>query len=241
MSYNYLDLVNECVRKVNEVELTSSNFSSSVGFYSATKDSVRHTVDEINNKESHWRFNFTTGSQTLVVGQVRYSFPVTQQKIDFDTFRLIFSESLGTDTVFLEQKKYKDYLKYFSDMEYNTSDTIHDKPLYVTETPGTEFLIYPPADKAYTVEFDYYASPAPLSGWDDVPTIPEKYRSVIFNGSMRGVYNFREDEAGYQQAEAAFIQGLKDLKILEINRYVEVTSRMISRDNTGNGGSYYAK
>lgn len=241
MAYNYLDLVNECVRKVNEVELTSSTFSSSVGFYASVKDSVRHTVDEINNKESHWRFNFRTGSQLLTVGQVRYDFPINQQKIDFNTFRIVSNESLNTDTVFLEQKKYKEYLKYFSDVEYNTSDTIHSKPLFVTETPGTEYLIYPPADKAYRVEFDYYAAPTALFKWDDIPTIPSRYRSVIFNGSMRGVYNFREDEVGYQQAEAAFIQGLKDLKILEINRYVEVTSRMISRDNTGNGGSYYAK
>lgn len=241
MAYNYLDLVNECVRKVNEVELTSGNFSTSSGFYSAVKDSVRHTVGEINNKESHYRFNFASGSQLLVVGQLRYALPSNSQRVDYNTFRIRADSALSTDTSYLLQKKYKDYLKYYSDMEYNTSDTIHDKPVFVTETPGSEYLIYPPADKAYTIDFDYYMVPAPLEAFDDVPTIPERYRTVIFNGSMRGVYNFREDEAGYNQAEAAFIQGLKDIKNLEINRYVEVTSRMIPRDNTGNGGARYAE
>ena len=33
MAYNYLDLVNEINRRLNEVELSTTNFLSSKGFY----------------------------------------------------------------------------------------------------------------------------------------------------------------------------------------------------------------
>ena len=38
MAYDYLGLVNDVNRRLNEVELTSSNFASAVGEYSMIKD-----------------------------------------------------------------------------------------------------------------------------------------------------------------------------------------------------------
>ena len=41
MAYNYLGLVNQINRRLNEVELTSSNFSTATGFYGQAKDAAR--------------------------------------------------------------------------------------------------------------------------------------------------------------------------------------------------------
>ena len=38
MAYDFLGLVNDVNKRLNEVELTSSNFGNAVGFYSAAKD-----------------------------------------------------------------------------------------------------------------------------------------------------------------------------------------------------------
>lgn len=49
MAYNYLNLVNEINRRLNEVELTSSNFATASGFYANIKDSVNSSIRDINN------------------------------------------------------------------------------------------------------------------------------------------------------------------------------------------------
>ena len=40
MATTYLDLTNEILRELNEVPLTSSNFSSAVGFQQFVKDAI---------------------------------------------------------------------------------------------------------------------------------------------------------------------------------------------------------
>ena len=37
MAYNFLGLVNEVNRRLNEVELTTSNFAAATGYYSTAK------------------------------------------------------------------------------------------------------------------------------------------------------------------------------------------------------------
>ena len=51
MAYNYLGLVNEVNRRLNEVELTSSNFDTAGGFYSSAKDAVNASLRHINHEE----------------------------------------------------------------------------------------------------------------------------------------------------------------------------------------------
>ena len=47
MAYNFLDLVNVVCKRLNEEELTSTNFSSATGFYSQIKDSVNASIRDI--------------------------------------------------------------------------------------------------------------------------------------------------------------------------------------------------
>ena len=54
MAYDFLGLVNDVNRRLNEVELTSSNFSSATGFYSQIKDSVNSSIRYINQSEFKW-------------------------------------------------------------------------------------------------------------------------------------------------------------------------------------------
>ena len=57
MAYNFLGLVNEVNRRLNEVELTSVNFASAGGFYNTAKDSVNSALRHINHEESNWPWN----------------------------------------------------------------------------------------------------------------------------------------------------------------------------------------
>ena len=40
MAYDFLELVNKINRRLNEVELTSSNFATAKGAYASIKDSI---------------------------------------------------------------------------------------------------------------------------------------------------------------------------------------------------------
>ena len=56
MATTYLQLTNELLREFNEVELTSSNFSSSVGVQSHIKDLVNRAYLDMVNEEPQWPF-----------------------------------------------------------------------------------------------------------------------------------------------------------------------------------------
>ena len=53
----YLDLTNTLIRELNEVELTSSNFSSySLGIQKYIKDAINRAYFDICNAEDKWSF-----------------------------------------------------------------------------------------------------------------------------------------------------------------------------------------
>ena len=47
MATTYLDLSNRTLRELNEVEMTSSNFSSSRGIQTADKDFINKSIHDI--------------------------------------------------------------------------------------------------------------------------------------------------------------------------------------------------
>ena len=75
MSYNYLNLVNDINRRLNEVELSNTTFASATGFYSFAKDSVNASIRHINQEEFEWPWNHVEEIEVLSVGEVRYSVP----------------------------------------------------------------------------------------------------------------------------------------------------------------------
>ena len=54
MASTYLALVNNVLRDVNEVELTSSSFGSSRGIQTSVKDFVNRGITDIINSELNW-------------------------------------------------------------------------------------------------------------------------------------------------------------------------------------------
>ena len=56
MSTSYLDLTNELLRELNEVPLTSGNFTSAIGIQQHVKDSVNRAYFDIINEEPQWPY-----------------------------------------------------------------------------------------------------------------------------------------------------------------------------------------
>jgi len=95
MAETYLTLTNKVLARLNEVELTSSTFSSARGIQTQVKTAINEAVRYINQREFNYPFNHATESKTLTAGVVRYSLPTSTKVVDYNTFRIVADESLG--------------------------------------------------------------------------------------------------------------------------------------------------
>jgi hypothetical protein len=229
MAYDYIGLTNEVNRRLNEVELTSSNFSNATGFYAHIKDAVNASIRDINHTHYEWPFNHVLAEETLTAGTTRYAFPTDASTIDFDTFRIKEDATLGNDTARLGVITYDDYLQRFVDQEYSTDTSNREVPSYVFHAPSLEWGVVPAPDKAYEIAYEYYRIPVDLSSDTDVPSIPERFKQVILDGAMYHAYMFRSNEQAATLAKTKFDEGIKKMRILLINKYVYMQSTAITQ------------
>ena len=233
MAYNFLGLVNDVNRRLNEVELTSSNFEGAIGFYAQAKEAVNSSIRSVNQQEFEWPFNHQTEEQVLTAGTTRYAFPSDTKYLDFDSFRIKQDDSLNNDTQKLKIIAYEEYLNRYIDQEYETSTGARELPRFVFRAQNQEWGVVPSPDKAYTVVFEYYSIPDELSSYDDVPTVPSQFRHVIVDGAMYHAYMFRGDLNSAQLSLQKFNDGLKNMRTIYINRYEYVRSTVINRYSVG--------
>lgn len=229
MSYNYLGLVNDVNRRLNEVELTSVTFPNALGFYSLAKDAVNSALNTINHQEFEWPFNHNTLEEVVTAGTNRYSLPAAAKTADWDTFRIKRDDTLSVETKKLTKISYEEYLERHLDDEYNTATSVRSIPKYVFRTPDNKYGLHPVPDKAYTVVFEYFSLPTQLDLYSDVPTVPEMFRHVIVDGAMYHAHMFRGDNESSQLSLQRFESGLKDMRVIYINRYDYIRSTVVQR------------
>lgn len=224
--YNYLELVNDVNKRLNEVPLTSSNFASATGYYSDVKGYVNSALNRINREEFEWPFNHATQTQQTVVDQSKYAYPLDAKSVAFDTFRLKGDQTLNVTSKRLRIMDYEEYLNNYADYEFNPSD-YHDSPQYIIRNRDLSFTIAPPPDQVYDILYEYYRLPVDLENWDDVPTVPEQFRWVILEGAMYHAYMFR---GGIEEAAVSnqlFQAGIKDMRKIYINRHEYARSTVV--------------
>jgi len=235
MAYNFLGLVNDINRKLNEVELTSANFASANGFYSTAKDAINSSIRHINQSQFEWPFNHVEQEETLTPGTIRYAYPADAKTIDFDSFRIKRNSTFGNTTQKLSIMAYEDYLEEYLDDEYNTSNTsIRSLPQRVFRTPDQKFGVHPSPDKAYELVYEYYRLPVDLENATDVPALPEQFRSIIVDGAMYYAYTFRGNTQDATLHLQKFEDGIKNMRTLYINRYDYVRDTRVVRNISSN-------
>jgi len=228
MAYDYLGIVNDVNRRLNEVELTTANFATANGEYGMIKDAVNASIRFINQHEYEWPFNHVTEEETLTAGIVRYTFPSDAKTINFNTFRIKKNDTLGNETRKLNVLSYEEYLDSYVDVEYNTSTSLRQLPTYVFKAPSSEFGLVNPPDQAYELVYEYYRLPVDLINSTDVPSIPEQFRYVIVDGAMYFAYLFRGESQESAMMQARFEQEIKQMRSLYINRYEYLRSTILN-------------
>jgi hypothetical protein len=229
MAYNFLGLVNEVNRRLNEVELTSVNFASAGGFYNTAKDSVNSALRHINHEESNWPWNHVLEEEVLTAGTIRYDYPTDAKVLNMDSFRIRRDADLNVATTKLKSLDYQEYLDKYIDYEYNSSTSKRSLPTHVVRAPSQEFLIIPAPDQDYELDYEYYRNPVSLELYDDVPSVPLEFKHIIVDGAMFYAFQFRGDTQASQIAQQKFEAGVKYMRSLYINRYDYIRSTVVNR------------
>ena len=88
MSTTYLVLSNRILRELNEVEMTSTTFSSSRGIQTAVKDFINKAIHDIYNEGAELPLLHSSTTQALTAGDGEYTFPADMRRVDFESFFL---------------------------------------------------------------------------------------------------------------------------------------------------------
>ena len=216
MAYDFIGLTNDVNNRLNEVQLSSSDFATVTGYFAVAKDAVNSAIRHIQQEEYEWPWNHVETSEILTVGTSRYAYPNDAKTINFNTFRIKRDDSLDIGTIKLKVMSYEEYLEKYADSEYNTETK--GIPTHIIRTPSREIICHPMPDKAYELVYEYYRNGYDLVSSTDVPSLPEQYRFVIVDGAMYYAYQFRGDTANANMARQKFQDGIKYLRSININR-----------------------
>lgn len=228
MAYNYLALVNEVQRRLNEVELTSATFATARGAHAQSKDAVNAAVRHVGQEEFEWPWNHVEEEELLQAGEARYSIPYDAKTVNMNSFRIKGSDEFNISSIKLKVMNYEEYLDKYVDSEYNSSTIHRDVPKYVIKAPSNEFVLYPSPKENYELVYEYYTNTYDMQKYDDVPAIPEQYRHVIVDGAMYYAYMFRGNEQAATISQSKFMEGIKYMRSLHINRTEYIRDRRIA-------------
>ena len=134
MSGTYLNLTNSVLARINEVQLTSANFTSARGIQTQAQNAVNESIRYINQREFNYPFNHATATQTLTAGVVRYSLPSSTKNIDYNTFRLVKDSDLGASGGRLGIVTYNDYINSYITQEDEINSTTAAEAIDSSET-----------------------------------------------------------------------------------------------------------
>ena len=137
MAESYLTLTNKVLARLNEVQLTSSNFTNARGIQVQAQNAINESVRYINQKEFQYPFNHSTKTETLVPGTVRYSIPTTAKTVDYNTFRMVKDSDLGNGGYKLGILDYNDYINSYITQEDEITTTNLDGALTDSATTVT--------------------------------------------------------------------------------------------------------
>lgn len=221
----FLTLTNKVLRSFNEVELTSSNFSTAIGVHAHARDSVNMAIQDIYQSEVEWPFTYTEGSITCVAGTFEYTLAATALRPDWESFRLQDDQpSSSYNASYLPYMTYERFLVFgHKDRLENASSDTYSAPQWVSNLPDNSVVVGPyPPDVAYKIDYDYYAAAVDLSAHGDTTTIPTQWDRVIVEGAKAYMYRFRDniELAGF--TDKKFQDGIKNMRTVLMNKYQAV-------------------
>jgi len=238
----YLNLTNELLRELNEVVLTSSNFSDAVGIQAHAQDCINRAYSDIVMAEPQWAFLATGESGATdpfygnvyvetVAGTRWYELKASSSSItadygsvDWDNFYLTTIGVSGASSPYTSQnlkfvttEEWKDHLRESENID-DADTQNYGEPKFVIRSPDArKFGVSPIPDKVYRVWFFAWDLPTALDAHGDATVFPDVYKPVLM---ARARYHFHQFKDAPQQAAFAledYKKGLKQMRSALMN------------------------
>ena len=242
MATTYLDLTNEALRELNEVPLSTSNFTNAVGLQQFVKDSVNKSIFDIANEEPQLPFisaglsgatdpfygnttvATTAGTRWYLLKAGSSNITTDFASIDWDDFYITTINVSGETAPFVSKSlkftTLDEWTRYYRDSENedDATDQVYGEPVRVIRSPDNrKFGLSPIPDKAYNVHFYAFNPPTKLSAHGDTITFPEQYSNVITARVRYYVWQFKESPQQAAFALDDYKTGMKRMKSNLIN------------------------
>ena len=242
MATTYLTLSNEVLRELNEVQLTSSNFSDAVGIQAFVKESINRSLNDIANEEPQLPFfaaaasggtdpfygNVTVatvaGTRWYVLKSGSSSITTDYSSIDWDDFYITTISVSGESAPYVSRGlkfiTLTDWRRYLRDSENaDDADTqVYAEPKYVIRSPDHRmFGLSPIPDKVYNIHFYAYTIPTALSAHGDAITLPDQYSPIIMSRTRYYVHQFKDNLQQAAFAMEDYKKGMRHMKSNLIN------------------------
>lgn len=232
----FLDLTNRVLRRLNEVELTQSDFENARGIQAAAKDAINSAIFDFNAQQFEWPFNAAQELTQLVVGQTEYSNPTRAKTLEWNSFQIVGDGTYSTESRSLQYIDRDVWYKSYRDKDDDAATSGIGRPEYVFPSHGVGFGISPAPDKPYRLEFRYFLHPTELVAYNDTPTgasvYPDVLTPIFVEGALYHIYMFKDNPESAQLAQRNFERAIADMKSQYINSYSEVRD---TRVNFGGG------
>lgn len=228
MAYTYLTVCNETLRRLNEVEMTSTLFSGVKGVQALVKDAINNSQRDIFSRDREWPFAYATTSQTLTAGTKEYALTSGYLSIDLDTVLIDRDDDLSVEERHLTALSYDEYIDRYMEIDEQRDSGDRDTPSFVYLTPDYKLGVSPVPDKAYVVKYTYYKVPTELSDDDDVPEVPVQYKNILIDGAVYHLYMMRDNLEQSDRSARAFEEGINQMRSILINRYIRMRDTRVS-------------
>ena len=231
----YVSLVNELLRRMNEVTLdvAGDGFDTVRNVQALAKDAINSSVRLILQDGQEWPFLKTVYTQTLTAGTRLYDFPADYSSTDWDTFYIKQLSSENNGPRRLKAISYEDYIQNYRSSD-DTGDTVNGEsaPSVVYQTYGSAFGVTPVPNAAYEIEYVYWSYPADMALYTDISIIPDRFKHILIDGAMMFMMRFRSNEQSAAMHQNNFEDGIKAMRRVLMDDTIEIRSTVVSRGHT---------
>jgi hypothetical protein len=225
----FINLTNELLRRLNEVQITESEFTSVKNVQALAKDSINSSIRQMLQDAQEWPFTLTTTTQTLTAGTGTYDFPADYSKADWDTFYIRQLSSENNTPKKLTLVTFDQYISALKPLEDLGGEGARSDPDYVFMTQEEKFGVTPIPDAAYVIEYRYWKYPADLTASSDTALVPDRFKHVIIDGAMMYMMMFRSNEQSAAMHEKKFLDGIAMMRRLILDPPINIRSTVIKQ------------
>lgn len=224
---NFVKLTNLLLTRMNEVTLDSAGdgFDTVRGVQSLAKNAVNNSIRLILQEAQEWPFLKTTYTQTMTADVGSYDYPADYSSVDIGSFYLKKTDSLNNEPKKLPVIGYEEYLEKYRALD-ESGRTGPPEVIYQTYDRG--FGVSPTPDKAYEVEYVYWAFPDELNLYNDHCIIPGRFDHTIVDGAMMFMMRFRSNDQSAAMHQSSFESGIKAMRRVLLDDSTDLRSTVIS-------------